>query len=154
MQKIETYLAKEKNYGTIGIWMIKTIKTLNPSFSLPNRHHHKGHYCSETPAISDASPTSNHPLPHRRKHTKLARATLCSCSMRCWPRWSCALFAARAACASACCAHKPSFPRALAGSMCCWLLSKFSASVAPICHPWLIYKFARPILAYNSITLK
>ncbi|KAH9680675.1 Ribosomal protein L11 methyltransferase-like protein [Citrus sinensis] len=38
---------------------------------------------------------------------------------RCWPRWPRALFAARAACAIACCAHKPRFPRALAAARCC-----------------------------------
>ena len=46
MQKIKTYQPKEKIYGTIGIVMIKTIKTLNPSFSFPSRHHHKGSDCS------------------------------------------------------------------------------------------------------------
>ena len=46
MQKIETYQPKEKNYGTIGTLMIKTIKTLNPSFSLPSRHQHKVSHCS------------------------------------------------------------------------------------------------------------
>ena len=46
MQKIETYQPKEKTYGTIGTLMIKTIETLNPSFSLPSCHQHKVSHCS------------------------------------------------------------------------------------------------------------
>ncbi|KAK9224560.1 hypothetical protein WN943_009595 [Citrus x changshan-huyou] len=87
---------------------------------------------------------------------------------------------ARAACASACCAHKPRFPRALAAACCCWLAARAAAAaraaracwqhvlLAARClllvvvvkisglrhsdleNPRLIYKFPRPILAYKN----
>ena len=51
------YLPKKKINGAIGISMIETIETLNPSFLFPffpSRHQHKTSRWSQFPAMSDA----------------------------------------------------------------------------------------------------
>ena len=104
MQNIETYLPKEKNYETIGIVMIKYIKTLNPSFYLPAAITTKVNHCSQFPAISDAEFAAA--VTPETCQTTPSRCTESSCS-RCLLRVLAvarerALAAARIACVAGC----------------------------------------------------
>ena len=155
MQTIKTYQPKEKNYGTIGIVMIKSIKTLNPSFSLPSRHHHKGQPLFTISShlrrrVCCRRHTGNVPNTSLALHGKLLLALPAACAGCC-----------TRACAS-CCTH----------SVRCWLLAcsacLLAASAAgrallvaslkisglrrsDLENPRLIYKFPRPILAYKIL---
>ena len=104
--------------------MIKTIKTLNPSFSLPSRHHHKGqplftHLRRRFDHHRHAGKPPNDAL--RQPQTSASFQTPRACWWRCWAHTTAARGCWLVARAAGCLCCEPS-------NACCWLPLENSAS--------------------------
>ena len=169
MQKIKTYQPTEKIYETIGIVIIKTIKTLNPSFSLPRHHHHKGSDCSsksDADLTITAMPGSHQTMPSASRR-RLQVSSPCALAggaagrallLRVVAGLQRALLAACTASRALLAAARACWQHVLLAARCLLLVAAvkiFGLRRFDLENPRLIYKFPRPILAYKiSIIVK